>query len=164
MNVQLGNPVDSRQHVDVARDQRALGDDAHLESGMIGEHLEYSPGHPEPALARLIWIGRRADYDRLAFEKCEMPVASMPKRARENFRGVVLYEDIPLECEPWRHLLISIAENILHSIAVVRALHHVPVSVARVTIGTAERAPDIRIDRPESHSRDFRTVQNVLRR
>ncbi len=108
--MQLRYPVDAGKHVDVPRDERTLRDDAHLESGMLGENLENSSRDSELPLAGLIRIGCGSNDDRLAFEKSEMPFAAVAKRARDDFRRVLLHEDVALECEPRWHLIVSLME------------------------------------------------------
>src|ERR1035437_7072900 len=92
-----------------------------------------------------------------------MLVASLAKSLRKDVGRVLLDENVALEGEPRRHLFVAIRERTFHSLTVRRALHHVSMCVTRVTIGAAKRTPDVWIDRPESHTRRFGTVENALR-
>ena len=92
-----------------------------------------------------------------------MLVAAMPQRARENFRRVLLDENVALEREPGRHRLVALGEDVFHSIIRSRALHDESVGIPRVTVRASESAANVWIDGPESHPRDFRSVEDVLR-
>src|SRR5260221_7437577 len=64
VKTQIRDSVDSRQHIDVASDQRTFRDHNHAQAWMVGEHLENSSCNLESSLGRLVWIGRPAAHHR----------------------------------------------------------------------------------------------------
>ncbi len=93
-----------------------------------------------------------------------MLVAAVAKRLRKNVGRILLHEDVALERQPGRHFLVSLVKSIFHSVVVGRSLHNVSMSVPRVAVCASERAPDVGIDGPESHSCNFRSIENVFRK
>ena len=146
MNREIRDPIDAGQQIDVSRDQRTLGDDHHTQSWVLGQYLEDPARDSESSLCRLIWICRGADHDRLAVEQLEMPVASKSESATQYLGCVSFDEDVALECEPGRHLVICFAECGGHFFVGRGALHHVAVGVARVAVRAPEGAADVGVD------------------
>ncbi len=79
---------DSLHDVDVARDERTLGDEADAEPRVLGEDLENRPGDFEAALGGLIRISRRADRDRLALDQGGVPIGALSERLPEHVSRV----------------------------------------------------------------------------
>ncbi len=153
---------DARQQVDVARDERTLGDDADGQPRMLGQHLEHRPRDAIATLGRLKRIGRRADDDRLAGEEREMFLGAVSQRASQHVGRVLLDEDAALEREPRRHRSMRRSQLLVIGIRVGVAVEHPAMRVARVAVGAAERAADVRIDRPEAHARRVGIVEHRL--
>jgi hypothetical protein len=66
------------QDVEIAGDQRRLGDDLDRKAVIRGQHLQDPAGEPEPPLGRLIGVGGSADHQRLAGQ------ASRVERSGQN--------------------------------------------------------------------------------
>ena len=109
------------EDVDVALDQRALGDDRHR-MAEIAQHFEDRARDAEPALGRLIGVGVAAERDRPA------GVALLAQLGREQRRRLRLVEDAGLEIEAGRQAEIGVARP-------------------RIAIDAAVLAAAIRVDR-----------------
>ena len=128
--------------------------------GMIGQHLEHRSRDPKASLGGLKRIGGRADDDRLAVEQREVFLRAVSERFAQHVGRVLLDEDAPLEREPGRHL---VARRLQVGVLGIRrrvAVEHPAMGVARVAVGAAERAADVRVDRPEPHARGLGPVQD----
>src|SRR6185437_10451457 len=73
---------------------------------------------------------------------------------------ILLDEDAALEREPGWHRVPRRRQLRVLRIRRRGPIEHVAVRVARIAVGAAERAADVRVDRPEAHSGRFRTVQH----
>src|SRR5215203_4116894 len=122
---------------------------------MFSKNFEDPSRNAKSSLRGLIRIGRSTDDYRFSLEQRKMLLASLAERAREDIGSVLLHEDVALEGEPRRHRFVPLRERIFHPIVVRRSFHHVPMRVAGVAVRTSKRAPDIRIDRPETHPRSL---------
>ena len=81
------------QHVDVALDERRLGDDAHRVP-VLGAHLEASARQPVARLERLVAVGHAAEDDELA-----LPLRRVERLAQELGRAL-LDDDLAVEVRP----------------------------------------------------------------
>src|SRR5689334_11682592 len=131
---------------------------------MLGEDFQYPAGDSESSLGGLIRISGSADDDSLTLEQSQVTIAAEAQRSAQDFRCVFLDENIPLEREPGRQLVVCIAELLDHLVIVGGALHHPAVRVTRVAVGAPKSAADVGIDRPESHACCFWSIENALRR
>src|SRR5256885_3437384 len=113
---------------------------------MLGENLQNSARDTEFSLGGLIGVRRGADDDRFTLEQLEVTVASKSESSTENLRRISLDENVSLEREPWRQLLVRVAERVGHFFVGGGALHHIAMRVARVAIRASEGAADVRID------------------
>ena len=102
---------------------------------MVQQRLEQPPGQAELPLRRLIGIGGGADDQRGV---TEFPGLEGPE---QDVGRAVLDQDVLLEGEVGR--LAGRARRV--------ALQSPLVGAAGVAVGAAELAPDIGIERPESH-------------
>ena len=100
---------DSHEHVDVARDERALGDDGDGKPALLGERLEHTARDAIPSLRRLVRIGRRADHDRLSQKGSH--ARRPPELAAQDGARLSLHEDAPLEREPGRQVAELLARR-----------------------------------------------------
>src|SRR6202022_2503778 len=88
--------------------------------------------------------------------------APEPECAAKNLGRVLFDEDISLECQPGRKLVVRLAELVGHPVLGCGALHHVAVGVPRVAVSATEGAADVRVDRPESHARRLWAVEDAF--
>src|SRR6185295_12081826 len=135
VNRQVRDTIYSRQQIDVSSDERALADNADAQPGMLSQDFKNSACHSVATLCRLVRIGCGADDDGLAIEKLEMPVTSKAQRPTEDFGRVALDEDVPLERQPGREIVVSLAQDLGHLLVGGRALHDIAVRVPRVAVG-----------------------------
>ena len=71
------------EQIEVARDERRLGDDAEREPAAAEQDLEDLPGEPELPFGRLVGIGGGADDQRVAAELArDRGCARAPRRRR----------------------------------------------------------------------------------
>src|SRR5438093_4280263 len=164
MDREIRKPIDAGQQIDVPRDKRTLRDDRYAQPRMLGEDFQDAARDSESSLRWLIWICRGADNDCLALEELEMPVASESESTTQNLWSVSFDEDVALEREPGRKIVVSSAELLCHSLVGGGALHHIAMGVASVAVSAPEGTSDVGIDRPESHPGGLWPVEDALRR
>ncbi len=113
---------------------------------MRRQRLEQGAGQAELPFGRLIGIGGGADDQRGAGQPAGI------ERAGQHRHRIALDQDPPFERLPplvaARVAELLLAQNAL----IVRALDGVAMGIARVAVGAAEFAADVRIDRPEAHA------------
>ena len=163
MDFQIVAALDLDEHVDVARDERALGDDADRQSFTLRQSLEHGPRDPKAPLGRLVRIGGGADHD-----GPRLPVAG---GAAEIATQIALQraDDPLLDEDPLFERFPPVRPAILGQVLVrqlpgiVRTLDDVAMRVARIAVRAPEFAPDVRIERPEIHSGLLGGVEHGLR-
>ncbi len=138
---------EARQYVQIARDQRRLGDDADGQPPVPQQHAEHLAGEPEPPLGRLVGIGGGADHKGVAAEPRGI------EGAGEHLGHAGLDENAALERLPRGERLGGGAAP----------LHRIAMGVACVAIGAAELAPHVGIERPEPHPGCGRRVEDRAR-
>ena len=106
------------------------------ETAVVQQQLEDPAGEPELPLGGLVAVGGGADDQRMAAQPRGI------ERAGQHLGDVGLDQDALLERLPGGHRL---------GVVGAAALHGVAVGVARVAVGAAELAADVRIDGPEAH-------------
>src|SRR6476646_10833240 len=88
-----------------------------------------------------------------------MSLRPVPERFAQNVGGILLDEDPPLEGEPGREVVARGLHVVVLGIRRRVAIEYPPMRVSRVAVGAAKRASDVRVDRPETHTRRFGSVQ-----
>ena len=89
-DVHVGDARQRLQHVDVALDQRRLGDDAHRVR-VLDAHLQAAARQPVRGLQRLVAVGDAAEHDELA------PPALLAERRAQQRRRLQLDHDLAIE-------------------------------------------------------------------
>ena len=117
--------------------------------------MQHRSRHAEPALGRLIRIGRRTDDD--AFAEWDAFQVGL-ERADHMF----LYEDPLLECLPPVRPPVVRKLGIGQLARIVCALDDVAMRVARIAVTAAEFAADVGIERPILHPRCGGRVEDAL--
>ena len=126
-------PRHAGENVDVAGDQRRLGDDADRMSGAL-QHFENAAHHLVAPLDRLIGIGVGADRDHAR------RIARRGEFALQQFRRVGLHEQLGFEIEPGREPHVGVrrpreAVDAAVLAAAVRVDRAVEADVGRVVAG-----------------------------
>src|SRR5205809_1542796 len=155
MHLEFVPLLQSQEQVAVTCDERTLRDDAERQSFATRQPLQHRSRHAEPALGRLIRIGRRTDDD--AFAEWDAFQVGL-ERADHMF----LYEDPLLECLPPVRPPVVRKLGIGQLARIVCALDDVAMRVARVTVTAAEFTADIRIERPVVHAGRGWWVEHAL--
>ncbi len=144
-------PREAREQVEVADDERRLGDHPELERGAGEQRLEQAPGHAEAELGRLVRVGGGADHDGAAAE----PRGA--KRPGQRAGRVELHQDAVLE------VAVGVGVRRQHA-GRRRPLDGPAMGVARVAVAAAELAADVGVHRPEAHPGAGRRVEHRAHR
>ena len=156
MNLDFVAFLQPYEQITVARDQRALGDDAERETLTARQPLQHRARDPKPALGGLVGIGRGTDHDALA-ERHALEIRL--QRADD----MLFHEDPLLERFPAVRAAIIRELGVGQLAGIVRPLDDVAVRVARVAVAAAELAADIGIERPVIHARRLGRVEDAVR-
>ena len=151
----------------VAQDERRLGDHSEGEPAPAQQRLQHAPGQAEAPLRRLVGIGGGADDQRRAGQlgRKEGPLqhrggggldenAALESQAGAGRAGgqcvapPVRPSGNPSACPP----------------PPLQSLHHPPMRIPGVAVGTAEFAAHVRVERPEPHPRRRRRIEDGLDR
>src|SRR5947208_8085234 len=155
MDLELVPLLQAHEQIAVARDQRALGDDAKGKTFTARQALQHRAGDPKAAFSGLVGIRRRADYDAVAeWHVLEIGV----KRGDHLFFD----EDPRFERLPPVGAAVIGELGVGELAGVVRALDDVAMRVARIAVTAAEFAADVGIERPILHPRCGGLVEDAL--
>ena len=100
MNLEVAPLPNRSKDVHVARDERALRDDADVERFATSEALEHPAGDPEASLGGLVRVGGGADHDRGALRSACVRPEVAAQIGLQRVEHALLDEDAALERFP----------------------------------------------------------------